>query len=181
MQQRAPEVRACASGDQGSLRVLPEVRGHGVELRGTAAVLEEEEREQERGGREGRGTVAEPVWGRTEREGSGRLRAAPPCPTAGKKVRAGVLPMSRGVALPEARERPASRGGEASARSVVRCRSPDGGRETVGRAVLKRPRPSGAKPPRSRAEAESHSAPVAVTLSSAAAAGGAPVRIAGRR
>ena len=61
MQQRAPEVRVCASGDQGSLRVLPEVRGHGVELRGTAAVLEEEEREQERGGREGRGTVAEPV------------------------------------------------------------------------------------------------------------------------
>lgn len=85
MQQRAPEVRACASGDQGSLRVLPEVRGHGVELRGTAAVLEEEEREQERGGREGRGTVAEPVCGRIEREGSGRLRAAPPCPTAGKK------------------------------------------------------------------------------------------------
>lgn len=58
---------------------------YGVELRGTAAVLEEEEREQERGGREGRGTVAEPVCGRIEREGSGRLRAAPPCPTAGKK------------------------------------------------------------------------------------------------
>lgn len=144
--QLAKEVRACASGCHGPPRVLPEVRGHGVELSGAAAVPVEEER----GGRAGRRTAAEPVCGRTEREGSGRLRhvllQARRCAPASSQCHA--------AALPEARGRCGSRGGEASAaggklRGGPRWR----GRDRVGH---------------NRAEAESRSAPVVVRLTAAA-------------